>query len=556
MDITDKTSFLRAILLFLVSLLIVAFGTPAISMWLSPIASAFGFGVFFFFLKLVKNKKNSFFFSLVWFFFVQGVQLSWFSATRYQGSYILIVYFFLVLTLSAQFAFFSMIIPKRVVKLKEILMLASVWTLIEMSRLFFFCGFAFNPVGLSICYHSYSMQLLSVVGVYGMTFLVVATGFLFQNVLTVPSKKWLLGWLGIVLIPYVFSYLHIQYRTFEKKHAQNHSFNVALIQTGLKPDEKNPIRDYKSFVPLLNQWMLIIKHLKQAKAHRLDYIVLPEACVPYGLKTKIYPKGTVVRILKALFGDEVIRSFPEGDLYVDGKGFVSNAFFAQTLANVYQSELIIGLDDYDEDSNSSYNAGFLFQQGEKPLRYEKQILVPLAEYLPLGFLKPLVARYGISSHATHGKKVKVFEGKKRVSISICYEECFGHLIRKGKLLGANLLVNISNDGWYYPSDLPEHHFALGRLRAVENGVDVLRCCNTGVSAVVSSLGQVLNKLEGPKGDVQNQRGILEASFVPFSYKTIYSLCGDYLVFCICLISCFYCVLENVARRKKLIEIES
>src|SRR5262249_32659659 len=136
---------------------------------------------------------------------------------------------------------------------------------------------------------------------------------------------------------------------------------------------------------------------------------------------------------------------------------------------------------------------------DKVGRYEKRVLVPLAEYMPFKWCESLAKAYGIVSFYTPGKEAKVFEGFLPFAASICYEETFPDLIREGRLKGAEAFVNITNDNWYPNSKLPRQHFDHGKLRAIENGVPLFRACNSGVTTAVDSLGRICGRLEAAKG---------------------------------------------------------
>ena len=145
---------------------------------------------------------------------------------------------------------------------------------------------------------------------------------------------------------------------------------------------------------------------------------------------------------------------------------------------------------------------------------------------------------------THGKEAKVFEGNCPLNISICYEECFSHLMREGKLNGAKLFVNVTNDAWYPSSRLPLKHFDLGKLRAIENGVPLVRACNTGVTAAVDSLGRVVDTLGNEK--LEWQKGVLFVPLDLYSYPTLYTYFGDYLIVAI---SLFFLIIALIKPRE-------
>ena len=518
-----------------------------------------GFGLFWYSISSVESKLKRFLVSLFWFALVQSVHLSWFTATKYQGLYIIAVYVCLSIWLGAQFGVLNLFTHARRFNLLKALFISGVWTLIELSRFLVFCGFAFNPTGLALCYSNISAQALSVFGVYGMTFLVMFSSALFYLMLLLKKRQHAILWVLVCVLPYAFGFCHLKVHQVLKSKSQKKPLNVALIQTGLSPDEKIPLNGYNSrFIPLYNQWWRIFGYLKEKEASSYDFIVLPEAAVPFGMKQPLYPLSEAIDVLKKIFGREVDDLLPEKispyAFQREGLWYVSNAFWSQVLSNAYNSEVIIGLDDTDLVDAKSYNAAFHFTPYDNNIsRYEKRVLVPLAEYLPLSFLKPLVSRYGISSHATHGKEAKVFVGKKKASVSICYEECYGHMMREGRKGGADLFINITNDAWYLPSKLPIQHFIHGRLRSIENGVDVLRSCNTGVTSVVSSLGENLAIFEDLSSESQYERGALVASFVPYEYQTLYTVWGNYFIFVVCL--SFIAIYFYRLREQKRLEIE-
>ena len=178
---------------------------------------------------------------------------------------------------------------------------------------------------------------------------------------------------------------------------------------------------------------------------------------------------------------------------------VSNAFWAQAIANYFNAELIAGMDEEDKLEKKYYSAAFHFIPGGSQInRYEKQVLVPLAEYLPFEWCRSFVAYYGIEEFFTQGQECKVFNHKIPLSISICYEETFSNLIRDGRVKGARLFVNVTNDNWYPSSRLAAQHFDHGRLRAIENGVPLVRACNSGITAAVDSLGRTVAQMDEKK----------------------------------------------------------
>lgn len=145
-----------------------------------------------------------------------------------------------------------------------------------------------------------------------------------------------------------------------------------------------------------------------------------------------------------------------------------------------------------------YNRAYLINaQGQAAGYYDKAQLVPFGEFLPpwlaLDFLKPLLQGVG---DFTPGKAISPLRtGNLALGPLICYESIFPEIARQRVADGANVLVNISNDGWFGDSAAPEQHLQLAVMRAVEQGRWLLRSTNTGISAVIDHRGRIVMRGE-------------------------------------------------------------
>lgn len=515
-------------LLLIVSFLVVGFGQPHISPILSLLASSCGFALFWMALFKISGKKSRFIYAAVWFFAVQLVQLSWLASPTYQGSYIYFVYLGLSAWLGVQFGVLPLFLPKKApIPFLRILGIAALWTLMEWSRLRILCGFAWNPVGLSMTGFPLGGQLAAVVGVFGLSFFVMVVNLLAVNFFQTRRKKAFAGYGGFLVFPYLFGAAHIGYH--DRQQSRWEPYRVALVQTALLPDEKQPFSGKEErYVHPFIQWYQVLNHIKEHASKDLDLIVLPEYALPFSSHATVYPLNQIKEVLGDELGDLDLLLNEKLAEKREGKWFVSNALLIQALANRYGAEVVVGLDG--KEGKKNFNAAFHFiPKGKEILRYEKRILLPLAEYLPFTFLKPLVARYGILDFFTHGKEAKITKGKYPMSLSVCYEECFPHIMREGRQKGAQLFVNVTNDGWYPYSRLPEQHFIHGRMRAIENGVPLLRACNTGVTAGVDSLGRTIARFENSEGNFELEKGALYIPLNLYSFSTLYTFWGDVLI---------------------------
>ncbi|MFI5334345.1 MAG: apolipoprotein N-acyltransferase [Chlamydiales bacterium] len=530
--------------LFSISYLLVAFGQPCWFGWLSPLSAACGFALFWTGLMQTESRLGRFALASVWFTAVQMIQLSWMTSIEFQGIYILIVYAWLASWLGVQFGLLSLLLPRQgMINGMRMLAIASLWVLFEWSRFYFLCGFSWNPTGIFLGKNLYSLQLATLGGVLGLSFWVMLVNASMFNVLRdiknrrLPTLKNGLIWALLAAFPYLFGVLHLTYhkRLFLNEPA-GRNLTVAMVQTGLLPPQKLVLPErLHAFVSPWDQWRRILTFLKPLNKTPLDLIAFPEVALPFQCDKAIYSYESVLQILVDELGKDVLKVLPPlHPPYAEKKRIdkkdqwmVSNSFWSQVLSNYFHAEIVMGLEDEERESKKSYNAAFHFSPKDTAIRrYEKRVLLPLAEYLPMNWLLPLVEKYGIRDVYTKGSGAKVFKGIVPLSISICYEETFPDLIREGRLLGAELLVNVTNDNWYPNSRLPQQHFDLGRLRAVENGMPLLRACNTGVSAAIDSLGRPICTMGELDEKSQWRSGALLATLPLYHYKTLYTFWGD------------------------------
>lgn len=158
------------------------------------------------------------------------------------------------------------------------------------------------------------------------------------------------------------------------------------------------------------------------------------------------------------------------------------------------SEVVIGVPALDPDGRY-YNA--LVSIGSASDRYDKRHLVPFGEYLPFKrYLGPLIDWFEVPmSDFSRGRAARPLlqVGPHLVGASICYEDVFPDQVREA-LPEAAWLINVSNDAWFGDSLAPHQHLEFARMRAVENGRDLVRATNTGVSAIIDHRGRVHGRL--------------------------------------------------------------
>jgi len=194
------------------------------------------------------------------------------------------------------------------------------------------------------------------------------------------------------------------------------------------------------------------------------------------------------------------------------------------LASDVRAPLLVGAPDARVEGRVTryLNSAFLFRGGGLQARYDKIHLVPFGEYVPLKavlfFVQAIAAEIG---DFTPGRQRVIFplEGAPFGTV-ICYEVIFPNLFRQFVAEGASFMANITNDAWFGDSGGPLQHLAMVPLRAVENGVAVVRAANTGVSGLVAPSGAI-----GPELPL-TRRGVLRAQVPLRAGGTFYTRFGD------------------------------
>jgi apolipoprotein N-acyltransferase len=170
------------------------------------------------------------------------------------------------------------------------------------------------------------------------------------------------------------------------------------------------------------------------------------------------------------------------------------------------------------------SAALLGPDGALDFIYDKIHLVPFSEYVPwrnwLFFAKDLTGLIGDFQHGSQYKVGKISGGP--FSVYICYEAIFPNEVRRFTLAGAQLFVNISDDGWFGGSGAPGQHLAMARVRAAENRRWLLRDTNDGITVSVDPYGRIVARLPA---DV---RGELDAPYAFRADLTPYARWGDWL----------------------------
>ncbi len=184
-----------------------------------------------------------------------------------------------------------------------------------------------------------------------------------------------------------------------------------------------------------------------------------------------------------------------------------------------------------------YDSASLFQaDGSYQGRYDKIHLVPWGEYIPFknffSFARKLTEGVGDMDRGAN-RTVFTSQGH-RYGVFVCYESIFGDEVREFALHGAEVLVNISDDGWYGDTGAPWQHLNMARMRAIENHRWLLRSTNTGVTAAIDPEGRL---------EAQAPRHVRGAFAFPFAFEratTFYTRHGDWFAY-LCILVTLFCL---------------
>ena len=203
--------------------------------------------------------------------------------------------------------------------------------------------------------------------------------------------------------------------------------------------------------------------------------------------------------------------------------------------------LVAGIQRFDE--GRFYNALILTDQtGQTTAVYDKHHLVPFGEYMPLPGLFKRIGIAGLAARAEGGYSAGAgpmpfdIPGLGRVLPLICYETVFPQDLNRADFR-ADWILHATNDAWFGSWSGPYQHLAQARIRAIEQGLPVLRAANTGVSAAIDGAGRVVAAL------TLNETGFLDVPLPPPLRVTVYSRIGDWPLFVVLFCALAFCVLR-------------
>ena len=347
--------------------------------------------------------------------------------------------------------------------------IAALWTGIERTHGTF--GFAWLALGNSAIDMPLPMRLAPFLGVYGISF-VLAIMAATVTVLILRRGRWQLAWLAVVPALFLLPDLPAHPAPTE---------TAVVVQPNMAEEERwtfesaSAIRD-----------KLITQSLEAARGTGVRLIIWPE--VPGPLYYYNDPK----------FRDE-----------------------ATNLARFTHTYFLFGTVGETEHREPLNSAVMLNPNGDLIDRYDKINLVPFGEYVPrfFGFVNRITQEAG---DFVPGSRIVDFRADDhRIGVFICYESVFPHEVRQFVGQGADLLVNLSNDGYFGHSAAREQHLEIARMRAAENRRWLIRSTNDGITVAIDPAGRVTERLP------MYQQTVARMNFGYESTTTFYTEHGDW-----------------------------
>ena len=384
----------------------------------------------------------------------------------------------------AAFGFTLAVIARRSGLQTALLLAPFLWVALEWIRLHT-TDFPWCLLGYSQYKNLRIAQLSTFAGVYGLSFLIMATNAAIATAVILRKYYYLTTIL-------VFTGLLAVYGNYRiARPVGEGALKVGCIQGNIPQDVKI---NYE-FADQINE-----KHLRMTReliaAQKPDLIFWSEASVLFPLRT----------------GGEWTNQI-------------------LSLARTSHTPLIVGSDSFLQ--NEIYNSAFFVDaEGRIAGQYDKMYLVPFGEYVPLKWLFFFAGKVVPEiSDFTGGKHYNLFALRgHKIAMHICFEVVFPQLCRQFVLNGAGLLSTITNDAWFGKTSAPHQHFAMAVMRAIESRRYMVRAANTGISGFVDPYGRILQatpiyvdaKITGEVKWINEQ--------------TFYTRHGDWLVYVALLVS--------------------
>jgi apolipoprotein N-acyltransferase len=368
-------------------------------------------------------------------------------------------------------------------------------TVSEWLRGWLLTGFPWNAFGYALTGPLMLAQSAAIAGIWGLTFVAVvvfATPAVLADDRVDVRRPWLPLTLSIVVLIGMAAYGAIRLNATQIAYADG--VRLRIMQPNLPQDVKF---NYAAKQQVLDRYIALSDRAsgpQSAGVRDVTHLIWPESAFPFFLTRE---PDALARIADLL---------PTGTVLITGAVRAPATAGTGPVTRAYNSVYVI------DDSGAILSV------------YDKVHLVPFGEYLPfqtqlerLG-LQQLTKVQGGFIEGTRRRAIEVPQAPRMLPL-VCYEIIFpGQAVPTGERPG--WLVNVTNDGWFGMSPGPYQHLQQARVRAIEQGLPLVRAANTGISAVVDPLGRIVRSL--PLGT----EGVIDSGLPQALPPTLYVRAGD------------------------------
>jgi apolipoprotein N-acyltransferase len=392
------------------------------------------------------------------------------------------------------FSYFFKRMSETVSPLLQLLAAPSLWVALEWLRGHLLSGFPWALLGYSQYRVLPVIQISDLTGVYGVSFLLVATNVAITHALKgmierKVSRQHLQKVWSPLLVSGILIGLNLVYGFLRLSELSGQpatgSLKVGLIQGNIHQEQKwdpayrrETVEIYKhltqqAILTASRQQDYLLDSMKTSShgpaAASLDLVVWPETATPFFFE------------YEQPYRDEL------------------KAFLQEQKAPLLFGSPSLGPGPIRTVSGPMvFNSAYLLSSDGIPLaRYDKIHLVPFGEYVPLSsilfFVRKLVEDIGELGGGTEYTIMKIPQG--RFGVVICFEVIFPELVRQFARAGTDFMATLTNDAWYGWSSAPYQHFSMVVFRSVENRVPFIRAANTGITGSIDATGRILGTTE-------------------------------------------------------------
>jgi apolipoprotein N-acyltransferase len=380
------------------------------------------------------------------------------------------------------------------------------WVAVEFARERI-TGFPWNLLGTAQVDNLSLTRITTLTGVYGISFEIMLVNVAIAAAFLVPKKK-----RSTLLIASLAAAAVLQSGVLVNAPALSTNRTALLLQENIPVDENWTRTTFESTLRDLVD--LSVKSLESGKASEAN----PDAARSGGPNV-----------------DLIVWPESPAPFYTGDSSFREALSHLASAAHIWVVSGAIG----SEPTTTAVSAAQVFNSavlispsGEWTARYDKVHLVPFGEYLP--FPRLFAFAGGLTKEVGQfqaGKsRAPVDAGGAKLGVFICYESVFPSEVRQFADEGAQVFVNLSNDGWYGDSGAYAQHLNQTRMRAIENDRWLLSATNTGVTASIDPYGRVVARLP------RKQRAALLAPYALSSVTTFYTRHGDLFAWLCAIIS--------------------